>query len=161
MEQECVINVEHVRKQFKVYADKGTMLKERVLSASRSQYEPLFRADAGNTFSETRHPQQQESHQSAKYPLFGSFLCSLSEVSRDKENHEILIEDDDPRTESEKIRSETLPHRQYKYFGIIHLCTAADQTSRKKEYMQVLSRGRHMFVRCVLGKRSYPVFDRI
>ena len=39
MEQECVINVEHVRKQFKVYADKGTMLKERVLSASRSQYE--------------------------------------------------------------------------------------------------------------------------
>lgn len=39
MEQECVINVEHVRKQFKVYADKGTMLKERVLFASRSQYE--------------------------------------------------------------------------------------------------------------------------
>ncbi len=39
MEKECVIDVEHVKKQFKVYADKGAMLKERVLSASRSKYE--------------------------------------------------------------------------------------------------------------------------
>lgn len=39
MDQECVISVEHVKKAFKVYADKGTMLKERVLSARRSQYE--------------------------------------------------------------------------------------------------------------------------
>lgn len=31
-----------------------------------------------------------------KVKEYRSFLCSLSEVSRDKENHEILIEDDDP-----------------------------------------------------------------
>jgi len=39
MEQEYMIEVEHVAKKFKVYADKGTMLKERVLFANRNQYE--------------------------------------------------------------------------------------------------------------------------
>lgn len=39
MEHEYVIEVEHVTKKFKVYADKGTMLKERVLFANRNQYE--------------------------------------------------------------------------------------------------------------------------
>ena len=39
MERECAIRVEHIAKHFKVYADKAAMLKERVLFASRNQYE--------------------------------------------------------------------------------------------------------------------------
>ena len=39
MEHEYVIEVEYVTKKFKIYADKGTMLKERVLFANRNQYE--------------------------------------------------------------------------------------------------------------------------
>ena len=39
MTQEYVINVSNVTKQFKAYADKGTMLKERVIFAKRNQYE--------------------------------------------------------------------------------------------------------------------------
>ncbi len=39
MAQENVIIVENVMKQFRVYADKGTMLKERVIFANRNRYE--------------------------------------------------------------------------------------------------------------------------
>lgn len=39
MTQEYVIKVSNVTKQFKVYADKGSMLKERVIFAKRNQYE--------------------------------------------------------------------------------------------------------------------------
>ena len=39
MESETVIKVNNVRKSFKVYKDRGYMLKEMVLFANRRKYE--------------------------------------------------------------------------------------------------------------------------
>ncbi len=38
-DNEAVIRVENVRKHFKIYKDKGKLLRERLISASRNQYE--------------------------------------------------------------------------------------------------------------------------
>ena len=51
MEPENVIEVNDVRKSFKVYKDRGYMLKEMVLFANRRKYEASARSQQTPSFS--------------------------------------------------------------------------------------------------------------